>query len=197
MATALFTALLADVYTITNRSDLEAETSMAVRAATLKLHQSDFYPRDLVESRVQFSTADYFQALAYKALFPGMRALSYVRKYESDEPTQFLDLVSPTNILDSYSLAKENIAYLAGEVVQIRSNTQITDVLLGFYNNPTTLPDTYASWIADLYPFAIVTEAAAQVFKMIGKDEEAAMYKQLSMEQAMIVRNSNITAEGF
>jgi hypothetical protein len=194
MANAAFTALLADIYTITDRADLVSETTLAVRTATLKLHQSDFYPRDLVESKVQFNTADYFQALAYKALFPQMRKLEYMRKYESGAPTGFLDVVTPTNVLDSYGIAKEDICYLAGEVIQIRSSTAFTDVLIGFYQNPTTAPDTYASWIDDLYHFAIVTEAAASVFKMIGKDEEAAAYKTLAGEQFMLVRNSNILA---
>lgn len=197
MPNATFTALLDDVYTLTNRSDLVAETTVAVRVATLKLHQSDFYPRDLVESRVQFSAADYFQALAYKSLFPGWRALSYARKYESGAPTEVLEIISPTNILDSYSVEKENVCYVAGAVLQIRSLTQINEVLVGFYQNPVTLPDTYASWIADVYPFAIVLEAAATVFKMIGKDEEASTYRQLAGEQLLMVKNSNITAEGF
>lgn len=197
MPNAAFTALLTDVYTITNRADLVAETALAVRTAALKLHQSDFYPRDLVETKVQFSTAAYFQALAYRSLFSNFRALSYARKYESGEPTQFLDVVTPTNVLDSYGIAKENICYLAGDVIQIRSDTQVTDILLGFYSNPVTLPDTFSSWIDDLHHYAIVTEAAATVFKMIGKDEEAAMYKLLAGDQFMIMRNSNIVAEGF
>lgn len=197
MPNAAFTALVDDVYTITNRPDLVAETSLAVRTATLKLHQSEFYPRDLVESHVVFDTPDYFQVLAYKSLFPGFRALSYARKYEGGEPTGILDVITPTNTLDSYGISKENVCYLAGEVIQIRSNTEFSEMLLGYYNNPVTLPDDYSSWISDLYPFAIITEAASTVFKMIGKDEETAMYRQLAGEWALTVRNSNITAEGF
>ena len=197
MSNATFTALVNDVYTITGRTDLVAETALAVRAATLKLHQSDFYPKDLVESRVQFSAASFFQALEYKTLFPSLRALSYARKYESGAAGKFLEIVSPTNILDSYGIAKENICYLAGSVIQIRSSTKFSELLLAFYQNPITLPTTYTSWVADLHPFAVITEAAATVFKMIGKDEETAMYRQLSSEQASLVRNSNIGLEGY
>lgn len=197
MANAAFTALLNDVYTVTNRSDLVAETTHAVRAATLKLHQSDFYPKDLAESRVQFSAADFYQSLAYRSLFSNFRALAYLRKYESGAPTQVLTVISPTDILDSYSIAKENVCYLAGAVIQIRSNTAISEVLLGYYSNPVTDPDTYDSWIATEHQYAIVTEAAATIFKMIGFDEQASMYKQLAGEQAMLVRNTNIQAEGY
>ena len=197
MPNAAFTALLNDLYTITKRDDLVAETTVAVRAATVKLHQSDFYPRDLVETKVQFSTADYFQTLAYRSLFPNLRALHYVRKYESGAPTEFLDIVSPTNVMDEYNVSKENICYMAGDVIQVRSNTQITDLLIGFYSNPVTLVDSYSSWIADMHNFAIVFEAAATVFKMVGQDQEASAYKILAGEQMQIVKNSNILAEGF
>lgn len=197
MANAAFTALLDDVYSITDRPDLIAETTLAVRTATLKLHQSDFYPKDLAEARVQFDVAGYFQTLAYRSLFSNFRAISYIRKYETGEPTQFLDIVSPTDVLDSYSIAKENIAYLAGASIQLRSNTAITEILFGYYTNPITAPDTFVSWVASEHPQAIVAEAAAQVFKMIGFDEQASMYKQLSGEQAMLLRNANIQAEGY
>lgn len=197
MPNAAFTALVNDVYTITNRADLVAETSVAVRAATLKLHQSDFYPKDLTETRVQFTAADYFQTLAYKSLFPQFRALSYIRKYEAGAPTEVLKVIEPSEIFDSYNVAKEDVCYLAGAVIQVRSSTKITDLLIGMYQNPVTGTETYDSWIGTTHPFAVVTEAAATVFKMIGYDEQAAMYKQLAGEHAMQMKNSNILAEGY
>jgi len=197
MPNAAFTALVNDVYTITNRADLVAETSLAVRAATLKLHQSDFYPKDLIEAKVQFSAAAYFQTLAYKSLFPQFRNLSYARKYESDLPTGVLKVIEPSEIFDSYNVAKEDVCYMAGAVLQIRSLTELQYVLLGFYQNPVTDPDTYDSWIGSTYSFAVITEAAATVFKMIGYDEQAAMYKQLAGEHALQMKNANILAEGY
>ena len=46
---ATYQELYDDVVTITKRPDLAAETALAIRAATLKLHQSDFYFKDLFE----------------------------------------------------------------------------------------------------------------------------------------------------
>lgn len=197
MPNAAFTTLINDVYTITKRSDLVAETSVAVRAATLKLHQMEFFPRDLSESKVNFSVADFYQTLPYATLFPQFRALSYLRKYEGGAPTQVIDVIQPTDILDSYGISKENVAYMAGAVIQIRSNTKIETVLLGFYNNPITGPDTYASWIGTNHPFAVINEAAATVFKMIGFDEQASTYRQLAAESALHVKNFNLNAEGY
>ena len=55
------TDLCAYVYTITNRPDLFTETKLAVKAATLKMHQSDYYYRDLLEQGIAFDTSDYTQ----------------------------------------------------------------------------------------------------------------------------------------
>lgn len=197
MPNAAFTSLINDVYTITKRSDLVAETSVAVRAATLKLHQMDFFPRDLSESKVNFSVADYYQTLAYATLFPQFRALSYLRKYEGGAPTDTLAIIQPTDILDSYGISKENVAYMAGSVIQIRSHTQVGTVLIGYYKNPITAPDTYDSWIGTNHPFAVINEAAATVFKMIGFDEQASTYRQLAAETALQVKDFNLVAEGY
>lgn len=197
MANATFTSLVNEVYAITKRSDLVAETSLAVRVATLKLHQSDFYPKDLVEAAVQFTTSSFYQTLAYKSLFSNFRSLHYLRKYEGGEATSFLKVVSPDNVLDAYGASKQDICYLAGEVIQIKSSTSLTDFIVGYYANPVTAEDTYKSWIADMHPFAIVEDAAAQVFKMIGFDEQYSVYQRRAAEQMLMVRNYNITAEGF
>ena len=55
---ATFTELCNDVYTMTKRPDLVAETKLAVKAATLKAHQSDFYPKDIYETGIQFSRSE-------------------------------------------------------------------------------------------------------------------------------------------
>lgn len=195
MPTALFTSIVNDVYEITNRSDLVAETNLAVRQATLKLHQRDFYAKDLIESRVQFVTAAYYQSLAYASLFPSFRKLAYLRKFADGEAGDFLSLITPDNTFDSYGVSKEDICYLAGSVIQIRSSTSITDFLIGFYQNPTTNPELYDSWAANLYPNAVIAEAAAIVFKMIGYDEQASMYKAFANEAGQILHNTNVVAE--
>lgn len=197
MPNAAFTALVTDVYSITKRPDYVAETSVAVRAATLKLHQMEYFPRDLFETKINFTVADYFQTISHAILFPRMRALSYIRKFENGAPTELLDIIEPTNLFDSYSVSKENVCYLAGASIQIRSNTQISSALIGVFQNPVTDPETYASWIATLYPFAVIYEAAAEVFNIMGFDEQAQRYRALANEQKLSVKNSNILAEGW
>ena len=99
---ASFNDLCNDVYTITNRADLVGETKLAVRAATLKLHQSDFYSRDLFETGIQFPTADYTQSFDPKTVVPLYRSLKYVRRYDNSGTggaANFFDILTP-NFID-------------------------------------------------------------------------------------------------
>lgn len=194
---ATFAELLTEVYTLTNRPDLVNESKSAVKVATLKAHQLDFFYKDLYETGVQFSTADYVQALEYRTITPRYRALKYIRKTDaSGVPGDFLSVITPALSLDRYGYQREDICYGAGEVIQIKSSTELQYVLFGCYRNPDITEDTYSSWIALDHPYAIIFEAASTVFKTIGQDEKSAMFKKLTDEQFMMVRSSNIEIEG-
>lgn len=194
---ATLTDLLADVYTITNRPDLVNETKLAVKAATLKAHQSDFYYRDIYETGVSFSEASYVQALEYRTILPRYRALKYIRKTDSSgSPGTFLQVITPALAVDVYGKALSDVCYGAGEVIQINSSTEIQYILLGCYLNPDITDTGYNSWVAIDHPYYIVYEAAITMFKMIGQDEQAAVYKKLADEQLMMLKASNIEIEG-
>ena len=197
MPNAAFNALLADVYTLTNRADLVGETTYALRAATLKAHQSDFYPKDIVESGVEFALAGYTQQLVYKALFPQWRAIHYARKTDTTTPSDFFEVITPTDILDSYGVEKANVCYHAGSTINFRSSTEFQYLLVGYYANPITLPDTYESWIADEHPSLIVFDAAATIFKTIGYDEQHASYRDMVATEIALLKQNNIQAEGY
>lgn len=194
------TDLCNDVYTVTKRPDLISETKLAVKAATLKLHQSDFYFRDIFETGIQFDTAAYTQQLNIATLIPRYRALKYLRRYDSSgsgSPMEFLEVLSPTNILDDYGVDKVGIAYAAGTVLNIKCGVPIQYALLGVYVNPDVTDIGYESWLANNHPFAIVFEAARVVFKQIGFDEQSAAFERLTLEQLALVKAANIQAEGY
>lgn len=196
---ATFTELCNDVYTLTNRPDLVAETKVAVKAATLKMHQSDYYYKDIYEIGVSFPTAEYLQSLEYKLLVPNWRSLKYIRKTDSSgsDTDSFLQVLTPEETIDSYGMNRNNVCYVAGQTIQIRSSTQLQYVFLGCYVNPTLSEAQYNSWIALDHPYAIIYDSVATIFKMIGFDEQASQFRQLVAEQIMELRMSNIQAEGY
>lgn len=192
---ATFNEIVSDVYLITNRPDLVNETKLAVKVATLKAHQSDYFPKDLYEVGITWDPVDYFQSLDYRALVPRWRAFKYLRKYSDGAPAAFINLLTPEETLDGYGVNKEDICYLAGEMLEIRSSTQDTYMLLGCYVNPIVEETNYSSWIALDHPYAIMFEAARNIFKSIGQDEKAAQIRQEVAEQYQILKQ-NVVAYG-
>lgn len=188
-----------EVYNLTNRPGLVAETLTAIRAATLKLHQLDYFYKDLEETGVSFTTAEFVQSLPYRTVFPYWRSLKYIRKTDSTgtEQGKILDIIVPESILDAYGTNREDVCYVAGINVQIRSSTSLQYVILGYYKNPNITELGFNSWIALDHPYAIVFEAAAIVFKAIGDTEKFAAYTQLSAMQAAELKNSNVQSYGY
>ena len=192
--------LISDVYSLTNRDDLVAETALAVRAATLKMHQSDFYPRDIYETGIDFGASDYTQQLDYKGLIPTWRSLKYLRKYDyTTSPGSAgigFRVITPDQIFDSYHIEVKDVMYLAGSYFNIKSSTSFQYALLGCYVLPVVTDAAYSSWIADDHPYAIECEAARVIFKMIGYDEQSAAYERLVAEQVAELKMSQILANG-
>jgi len=189
-----------EVYTITNRPDLVNETLTAIRSATLKLHQLDYFYKDVFETGVVFIAPAYKQQLDYRALIPQWRALKYLRRTDSQgmDTGPFFEIVTvPELTIDQYQTNRDNICYVAGSLIQIRSSTEFQYAILGCYVNPNITVSGYNSWIALDHPYAIVFEAAASVFKMIGETDQFAAYTRLAMEHQELLKISNIQAQGY
>lgn len=192
------TELQAEVYTLTGRPDLIAETLLAVRQSTLALHQSDFFWRDLYETGISFTAYSYLQELEYRPIIPRFRALKFLRKSDSSGTSgAFFTIVQPESILDSYGSDRTDVCYAAGESIEIKSSTLFQYALLGCYLNPDITVAGYSSWIALDHPYAIILEACEKVFKMIGKTEEFAAYKFLRDEEKQRLVLTNLQVQGY
>jgi hypothetical protein len=200
---ATFAELVADVKTLTNRPDLVAETILAVKAATLKAHSSDFYVKDIFETAISWDPVAYVQSLTYKQIVPLWRSFKYLRKFTPSTatgdavPGTFFTLIDPTNSIDAYKVDKDNVCYIAGADLDIRSNTQDQYMLLGCYVWPNITEANYSSWIAEDLPYAIVYEAASKIFKQIGWDEQSTMFNREVTEQYALLRMNYIQGEGY
>lgn len=196
------TELISEVYSITNRPDRVAETLSSVRSATLKAHQSDYYPRDVYETGISFTSPAYLQYIEYKDIIPRWRSLKYFRKYDtsgSGIAGTFFDIVPTELTQDSYGLNRDNICYLAGNVLQVRSSTELSNALIGCYIDPLigSTNSTFDSWIAIQHPWYIIYEAAGRVFRMVGKMDEASAQRALALEELITIKATNIQAGGY
>lgn len=194
-----FAELLTEVYALTNRPDLVAESTSAIKAATIKAHSSDYYSKDIYETGVSFDTTATKQSLDYPALITNFRTLKYIRRVENefDESGVFFEVLTPDELLDSYGHNKADVAYIAGRVIELRGSVAFSKCLLGAYVFPITTETNYSSWVADMYPYAIIYEAARVVFAIIGLSEQADSFGRLVAEEYQLLRMLGLTDVGY
>lgn len=172
-----FTELFNEVVIITKRPDLVDRTKQAIRAATIKLHHSDLYFKDLVEIPVQFTNIFFLQSFIPTDVVANFRMVKYIRLWNGDingDVGKFLDPIQIENSLNAYKQIKADVFYMAGQMLQIRGAAPLDKVLFGCYVNPVVTPEaSYSSWIANEKPYAIIYEAARQVFSSISFDTQA------------------------
>ena len=194
-------SLVADVMLLTNRPSLAGETALAVQAATLKAHHSDDYIKDFTEYSIVFGSSEYYQSIDYKLMIPLWRKPRYIRKYDNTPglqgPGVFLKYMEPESAVDSYGYSREDVFYVAGANLQIRSSTPLLYALIGVYNNPDITSGGYDSWIADDHKFAIIYEATAIIFKTTGFDEQERSYRLMVAEQYQILKQQAVTGLGM
>ncbi len=184
--TDTYDAVVADVISITNRPDLVAETEIAVRAATLSCHSFGMYPRDLNTQLIKITEPAYIQSLDTTTLMPRIRGLSSVFLSDiNDDPMTYpeIEVTDINDIRDpEYRTMKNNIAYLAGTVVHIRSEVQTYGYLVSYYQYPSTVRASYNSWIAQTAKDIIVMYAAHLVLRANGNQEKANSLFKFVME---------------
>jgi len=193
--------LVNEVYTFTARPDLVEKTKSAVKAAALKMHHVDFFDRDLVETPINLGAALNIQSFQYKALFPLWRALKYVRYLDvattPAAPGPFFDPITPEQVLDSYSVTKTDVCYLAGSNLQMNGYFAFQYILLGHYEHPNITDAGWNSWISVEHPYAIVYEAARNICKLNGKDQEYVRMESSLAEEVQLLKLTALQTRGY
>lgn len=194
------TELITEVYGITIRPDKDTLTKSMVKAAVLKLHQCDFFSKDLLETLIDFGVPGFFNTFQTANVSVLWRALKYLRRVDVTSglpvgPPLFI-MSAPDVFMDEYQAEKLNVAYEAGLAINIRTKALTQKFALGCYLNPNVTDAGFSSWIAVSHPYAIVFEAAAWVFKSIGKLEEEASMRILAGEQMALLKLSNLQTVG-
>ena len=193
------TELRTEIYNITNRPDLVALTTTAIKAATLKAHQFDFYSKDIYELQFSFMAPAYKRSLDYISIIPNYRALKYMRKYDIVTATvgDFFTVITPEEVLDQFNRELKDVVYVAGRVIEIKSSTEFSTILMGAYVQPVITEAGYSSWIADLFPYAIIHEAARFIFAATSQDAEKNSQKEFVAEQYAQIKINAITDVGY
>lgn len=196
----------AEVYSLTNRPDLVGDTLVAIRAATLKMHHTDFYYKDLCEAVLTLQSAEYVNSFE-TSLLANYRSMAFIRAWyptginlQTGQTTGKagvkLTPIDFNSVLDSYGRDKQDVYYIAGKSVNLKLTTALATFLVSWYKHPNIVTASFSSWIAEEHPYAIVYDAAATVFKGIGYDEQAVRFGGLVAEQIGLLKLSNTEIEG-
>ncbi len=190
-------ALIAAVYTETNRPDLVDETLQSVLEATLSAHTMEQFPKDIHEAMVVFDQPTQYLQTLDTSVIPRYRTTAYVRKLNpvatqveqtggllpfsyQFPPNQFnfLTRVDIGDVIDSYGYEKRDVWYQAGRQINIKSSTPLQYAMVGWYRFPNLDPTgvNFESWVAEELPYVIVYAAAGSIFAKIGEKDSFATY---------------------
>ena len=183
-----FTDILADVYTLTARSDLVAESKLGIRAATIKLHGLEYWREDRIEEEIPVATvAGQFSLDASEDFSYAPRPNSLlVKKAASDS---FFEEINPKQLLDGFGFRRFDVFYRAGNLYKFLTSSQDSSVVASYYRMPTATEVAYESWIADLYPHFIAVEAALFAANTVSDSE---LEKRMQAMAAMNLAHLNI-----
>lgn len=181
--TDLFDSMLEDIYTLTNRPDLEAETALALKAATTNAHLTDVYPRDCVTDHVQLPNSAGAVALNISTLFPLMRGISTIRPTDinglalAPNDWNHIEVVELGDIYDpEYGNLRTKIAYISGDSLVVRYPINVNGFIVEWIRAPQTRRELYNSWIAQMAPSVIHYWAGAIILNTNGNEEKARSY---------------------
>ena len=197
---ATLDSLAADVYTLTNRPDLVAETKVALRKSIIKFHSADTYKRDIVSQTLQMSLyppldVNQFRWNIALTTFPRFRRPRQLTTSTLNPTVTVFKEVASDNIFNLYGSEFQNYFFISGSSITIKAIAGFDYLNFQYYQYPLVPPvstDPITSWICDQYPDAVIEEAAGTVFKMIGKDDEYSRYQTLFAENIMILRGTDV-----
>ena len=170
-----FQTLVNEVITLTNHPELMDEIAIAVRSATLSLHQLDLFSKDkretLVTVRKSCCTANKIDL----SLIPNLRSIHTIAKYCTR--TCKIGCQIPKRVHIGQHLKEFWIT--SGQSLEIKTSSCQKDFYLEYYANPQVMPaEDYSSWIADLYPQAVLDLACAKIYRLLRDPQTAQMYEK-------------------
>lgn len=164
---------------ITKRPELVSTTDFAIKLATLRAHNVEFFHRDQAIAVLTFTPVNgaLFQDIpnVYSTL-PLLRIPNFLQSEDPGTfaPTENLEFVPDyKNFYTPENEIRWSVFSLIGETLRMRAQSVTGRASLYYYKNPNTTTTGYASWIADQYPDDLAQWAAAIVWNRSDNLEQA------------------------
>lgn len=194
------------VYTITNRPDLNIETSQAIARALNFSHmgrpqlgQGQSFPNanfsfDVVEGvqaipidpttgspalNFSFALPARFRGPQFKYLYCDAPVNCPSINFPGVNANTHLDYVTPAGLFDRQSLLKQcNCYYIAGQNVVIKTDVSRSNLYWGYFQ----IPSIADSWVVQNFDDLIAWKASAEIFAMLD-DNKKTYYESLANQQ--------------
>lgn len=164
----------------TKRPELVAITDNAIRMATLRAHNVDFFSRDEGSQLLTYtpdSTALFVDIANIYATIARLRTPDWLQAEDivaPYRPTENLEYVTTyKDFWDVDNLLKSSVFTLMGSTLRVKFQVQTGRAKLYYYQNPDTATGTYSSWIADAHPEEVAMWAAGIIWARTGFQEQA------------------------
>jgi hypothetical protein len=193
-----FAQMRTAVFGITRRPELAALTDTAIRLATQRAHQIDFFPRDLARSVLVYNvvpTKMFYDFPNISVTLPGLRSLKngYGLTIEGFQIEQ-LEYRSTDDLYDSDGRPRRYVYTLVGDTLRCYFDMPTGQLEVYYFKMPVVTEAGYASWIADNHPDELAQWAAAIVFARSGfmeiaqkiEREEISLFKEMLLSNYLL-----------
>jgi len=160
-------------------------TDAAIRLATMRAHQVDFFARDQENYLLTYTVPSGNQLFVDVANIYGLTTRLRTPDFLQGEdlttyiPNENLEHVPDyKDFWDNYNELRSSVFTLMGSTLRARFLSPTGRARLFYYVNPNVVSSTYSSWIADLHPDDLAMWAAAIVWIRSGFQEIAARAQQ-------------------
>lgn len=165
---------------LTKRPELVAVTDLAIRTATLRAHQVDYFPQDQASIAANYTlpvdNQIFVEVTGLQTLIPLLRNFSWMQGEDllTGIPVENFEYVEDyKNFWDEYKELKNSVFTRFGDTIRARAISPTGRFRLYYYVNPNVQAATYNSWIANLYPDELAMWAAGIVWARSGNMEQA------------------------
>jgi hypothetical protein len=192
---ALWDDLITEIYTLTNRPDLVAETALALRQSVRLAHKSGKYWRDLQETIVPVDANLQVQEVDIPSYMPQFRAIALFQSV-NNELTEFKS-VTIDDLLDSDGYFRTNVYWGMGTALRIRARNPEAQYKLTYYKYPVVFPTAgFNSWMVDEHSDLLILMAATNVLASVGEQEIKGRLETLAAGELLELQRSNIEIVG-
>lgn len=167
---------------ITKRPELVGLTDTAIRIATQRAHQVDFFRRDLQVTQIPYTvslTAMFYDFPNVSTSLPRLRTIKNVYGLTSEGfKIEQLEYRETDDLYDSDGAPRRYVYCVIGDTLRCFFDLPTGIAEVYYFRMPNVSVDSYSSWIADAHPDELAQWASAIVFARSGFMEIASQINE-------------------